>query len=360
MRYRTPLQSIILCAAAILAHVFAATADPSHYTYTVSGKNATITGYTGPGGDIVIPDTLGGKPVYGIDFYAFEEIASITRITLPTNLVYIQEGAFCFCVNLVSVDVPDSLVIISSGAFSQCRSLSEIVLSTNLTTIGSAAFAGCTSLTNFTFPASLHYLGPNAFFRCTRLAGIVIPASLASIEYCAFEGCTSLANIEIPDSVKTIGFSAFDGCTSLVSLTLPASVASIGSDVFSNCTSLNSLYFVGTPPSLSWFGFYGTPATVYYLPAHAAQWPATYGNLPTALWVPSVAKVDYSGEGGHFGFTASWAADQTALVQACTNLTVPEWSTLCTTNIPASGSFDFHDSDSSSYPARFYRVTFPQ
>jgi hypothetical protein len=41
----------------------AATADPADYTYIVSGDAATITGYTGAGGDIIIPDTLGGYPV---------------------------------------------------------------------------------------------------------------------------------------------------------------------------------------------------------------------------------------------------------------------------------------------------------
>lgn len=57
-RYHTRLLPILFFAAAILSSGLAATADPSHYTYTVSSKRATITGYTGPGGDITIPDTF--------------------------------------------------------------------------------------------------------------------------------------------------------------------------------------------------------------------------------------------------------------------------------------------------------------
>ena len=32
------------------------------YTYTVSGSNATITAYAGPGGAVNIPSTLGSSP----------------------------------------------------------------------------------------------------------------------------------------------------------------------------------------------------------------------------------------------------------------------------------------------------------
>lgn len=45
-RYHTRLLPILLYAAAILSSGLAATADPSHYTYTVSSKRATITGTT--------------------------------------------------------------------------------------------------------------------------------------------------------------------------------------------------------------------------------------------------------------------------------------------------------------------------
>ncbi len=86
-----------------------ATADPVHYTYTVSRGKATITGYTGPGGDITIPDSLGaGYPVVHIDFYAFTEISSITRVTLPAGLETIREGAFSFCTRLNGSKSPRS------------------------------------------------------------------------------------------------------------------------------------------------------------------------------------------------------------------------------------------------------------
>jgi len=43
-------------------------APDADFSYTVSDGKATITGYSGPGGDLVIPSTLGGYPVETIRF----------------------------------------------------------------------------------------------------------------------------------------------------------------------------------------------------------------------------------------------------------------------------------------------------
>lgn len=360
MPYRKCLHPILLCVAVILSHGFDAIADPSHYNYIVSSRNATVTGYKGPGGDIVIPDTLGGRPVNCIDFYAFDSVTSITRVTFPTNLRFsIREGAFCFCSNLVGVDLPDSLVLIGEGAFSQCKKLSEITLSTNLTSIGPAAFAGCNSLTNLALPASLHHLGSSAFYCSTNLVSVTLPAGLTTIEYHTFDGCTSLASIEIPDSVTSIGFSAFEGCASLTSVTIPARVASMGSYVFTNCTRLKSLYFMGTPPTLIWFGSYGTPATVYYLPAQAAQWPSTYADLPTLCWNPVIGSMAAPSFTAPFSFTIAGTTNIPVAVETRTDLAAGTWEHLLTTNIPPAGIIEFSDSAAADHPTRFYRIVAP-
>ena len=42
------------------------------FTYTVNvGNTVTITGYTGAGGDVVIPSTINSMPVVGIGNWAF-------------------------------------------------------------------------------------------------------------------------------------------------------------------------------------------------------------------------------------------------------------------------------------------------
>jgi hypothetical protein len=46
-------------------------ATDGDYTYTVTGGGAQITKYTGAGGAVTIPDTLGGVPVASIGDDAF-------------------------------------------------------------------------------------------------------------------------------------------------------------------------------------------------------------------------------------------------------------------------------------------------
>src|ERR1035437_1394878 len=58
-----------------------AVAPESDFIYTVASGNATITGYTGAGGVVVIPGTLGGNPVTSIGDQAFENCAEITSVT---------------------------------------------------------------------------------------------------------------------------------------------------------------------------------------------------------------------------------------------------------------------------------------
>ena len=66
------------------------------YTYTVYGGEAEITGYTGPGGDITIPTTLGGNPVTVIFVSAFAFCTSLTSVTIPNSVTTIGYSAFVF------------------------------------------------------------------------------------------------------------------------------------------------------------------------------------------------------------------------------------------------------------------------
>ena len=51
--------------------VTAVDSQAGDFTYQTSGGVVTITGYTGPGGDVVIPDTIEGLPVTNIGNWAF-------------------------------------------------------------------------------------------------------------------------------------------------------------------------------------------------------------------------------------------------------------------------------------------------
>ena len=60
-----------------------------YYNYSIDGTNVTITGYTGPGGAVVIPGTITGLPVTGIGDSAFYLNTNFTSVTMGTNVTSI-------------------------------------------------------------------------------------------------------------------------------------------------------------------------------------------------------------------------------------------------------------------------------
>lgn len=73
------------------------------FTCQVSGGEITVTGYTGNGGNVVIPSTLKGYPVTSIGKNAFSDCIGLTSITLPDSVLSIGDAAFGYCYNLTDV-----------------------------------------------------------------------------------------------------------------------------------------------------------------------------------------------------------------------------------------------------------------
>ncbi len=120
------------------------------YTCTKTNGVITITGYTGSGGALVIPSTVGGKIVTDIGDYAFSCCTSLTSVTIPANVTRIGSEAFYNCGYLTSVTIPDSVTSISNDAFS-CTGLTSVTLPASVTSIGNNAFIHCSSLTSAKF-----------------------------------------------------------------------------------------------------------------------------------------------------------------------------------------------------------------
>jgi hypothetical protein len=58
------------------------------YTYITNSDNTiTITGCTGAGGDVTIPDTIDGLTVTSIANGAFQHNGSLTNITIPASII---------------------------------------------------------------------------------------------------------------------------------------------------------------------------------------------------------------------------------------------------------------------------------
>jgi hypothetical protein len=101
------------------------------FKYTVNNSAVTITGYTGSGGNVAIPETINGKPVTAI-----RDGSSI------------YSGVF-YNKQLTSVTIPNSVTSIGNYAFWENK-LTSVTIGNSVTSIGYGAFQGNqrTSVTN--------------------------------------------------------------------------------------------------------------------------------------------------------------------------------------------------------------------
>ena len=210
-----------------------------------------LTGYTGPGGDIVIP-----KGVTSIGDYAFYDCDSITSVSIPKSVTSIGECAFAWS-SLKSIELSKGVTSIGNAAFAGCTNLSSITLPDGITDIEERAFAECSSLKSVVLSNGVKTIKESTFLKCSSLTSISIPKSVTSIEDKAFEGCSSLTGIMLPNGLKNIGNSAFTDCTSLTSIKIPKSVTSIGWDTFSYCSSLTDINIPDGITSIEDLAFYG-------------------------------------------------------------------------------------------------------
>jgi hypothetical protein len=112
-------------------------------------------------------------------------------------------------------------------------------------------------------------------------------------------------------------------------------MTSIGNDAFNN-DNLTS---------------FTIPNSVTNIGEEAFEWCGMLTNISVAAGNP-----DYAGVGGVlFNFTVSWATNTSVIIQACTNLANPVWTSIAT-NALSNGVANFSDSKLTNSPSRFYRA----
>ena len=87
--------------------------------------------YTGPGGDVVIPD---GVTTIGVN--AFRWCKTVTSVTIPDSVTHISMGAFEGCSALERLTIPDSVTQIDNQAFHWCERLAEVTIPGSVSVIG--------------------------------------------------------------------------------------------------------------------------------------------------------------------------------------------------------------------------------
>ncbi|HEV2318574.1 MAG TPA: leucine-rich repeat domain-containing protein [Verrucomicrobiae bacterium] len=303
----------------------------AQFNFTTHNDSIAITGYNGPGGAILIPDTIDHLPVVRIGDGAFAHRTSITSVVVPDTVTDIGEDAFTGMdvhSGLTALKLGRNVSRIGPGAFSGCDQLKTILIPDSVRTIGAGAFVFCSTLTHIYIPAGVTNIEDGAFNACFGLESItvdagnpaycsgdgvlynrnrtrllqfpggkagdfVIPDSVKNIAHFALWNCPNLTSVRIPEGITEIGDEEFAACRSLSTVIVPASVRHIGQNAFNSCLSMRGIYFYGNAPDYGEYWRGGRSkvlggldsGTIYYLPG-TTGWGSTFGGRPTATWKP--------------------------------------------------------------------------
>lgn len=264
-------------------------ADKLLYTEYSDGT-AVLTGYDGTLTELILPDTVNGLKLVGIDNQAFDNEPALTTLRCGANITWIGYEAFYGCPALTTVEIgagvneigyyafegtpwlaaqtdefilagdgvllkyqgsaahvviPDTVKVLSD-AFFQNETLVEVTLGANVERLGGYAFAYCSSLRAVNFNETLQVIGESAFAFCDNLRAVKIPASVTELGPNSFLYCTMLRRVDMGESVVSIGEYAFNYCNHLTSVTFNRALQSIGDYAFYECYILGGVTYAGT------------------------------------------------------------------------------------------------------------------
>lgn len=250
-----------------------------------------------------------GTSVKEIGAYAFSGAGSITKITLPSQLTAIEDGAF-YGSSLTEITIPQTVENIAETAFLNCTQLSSISVNSENDYYASGdgvlyeklfgnkyvliCYPSQKPEHSYTILEGTIKIADEAFASNTNLTSIVVPNSVTEIPDLAFAFCSALVKVDLPDGIASVSSSAFAVCTALEELHIPASVEKFTAEYtvgewFGETYQPLSVYFYGNKAP----AFDGAiadlrdstcPVTIYY-PANATGWSAVQqqDNLRSAI-----------------------------------------------------------------------------
>ena len=154
------------------------------YEYRLENGGAHIVNYAGSAEELVLPQTLGGEPLVGVERYAFAG-APLTSVSIPSALEFVREYAFAGCTALETVVFEGADVSFGASVFNGCSSLSFVQLPSAVSEISDNMFFGCTALREISLPDGLKVIGEGAF-EWSGIKVISLPSSLTHIGERAF------------------------------------------------------------------------------------------------------------------------------------------------------------------------------
>jgi hypothetical protein len=257
------MKTTLLCLIAFVMLVLTAPVQAQFNFTANSDGTLNLSQYTGPGGDVIIPDTYNGLRVTTIGSDAFYQDYTVTSITMGTNVAAMGQNAIFHCTTLGSVTLPGGVTNIGLGPIIDCQSLTSISFSASnqfyLTTNQILFNRAQTSLIeypggiggSYTIAAAVTNVG-EAFIGNSLTAIAVNPTNIyysstngvlfnknhsALLEYPG----AAAGNYAVPTNVVIIGSAAFEYSTGLTGVSIGTNVTSIQLYAFYDCSALTNI-----------------------------------------------------------------------------------------------------------------------
>lgn len=121
---------------------------------------------------LILKEEVDGLPVTKICANTFQDIQTLTKISIPQSIYIIENSAFRNCTNLKTVvffrKKTQPPVVLDSCVFQNCKKLNAVKGQSRLNLIGSFVFDGCESLENM--PTGVYGSIPRmTFTKCPKL-----------------------------------------------------------------------------------------------------------------------------------------------------------------------------------------------
>lgn len=181
---------------------------------------------------------------YLIDIFEYANIEGGKAARLSSKITNVKPYFDYFSSKYRTVSLPEEAGVTAVGGFEGTK-LTSLTLPANILTIEDGAFKNCDILTRIDYSSSkIKSIGISAFEGCVSLLSSAIsdaPGTLSEIGDYAFKGCVSFAEVNIKSSVSTIGTESFAGLSKLTEVTYDGSArvdnGFVGNDVFKDSAS---------------------------------------------------------------------------------------------------------------------------
>ena len=247
------------------------------FYYQESENSVTILNYNGEQTRIHIPESINGKPVQALSYWAFAGNQLVERIELPSSVTHIGEECFCWCKKLHSVFIPESVISFDEYEYASDEMFEKTVFFFEANAIDYTG--GITSPDQLGIRKYMTGVRPSdieddaccVFYKkatsyevvsIKNIAGVVtIPSThnslpVSKINTYALYGNALTRGVNIENGIAKIGSSAFYSNSNLVFVNVPSSVEIVNYRGFyslSSCTVYIEAAAIPTDWDSSWY-----------------------------------------------------------------------------------------------------------